>query len=53
MLGRSGLTRPLAVGSPAPDFELEATGGGRVALHDVLTRGPAALVFYPGDNTPG
>jgi len=53
MLGRSGLTRLLEVGASAPDFALEGTAGGPHALRDVLARGVAALVFYPGDNTPG
>jgi peroxiredoxin Q/BCP len=38
------------VGDPAPDFELEGTGG-RFRLSD--HRGErVALLFYPGDNTP-
>jgi peroxiredoxin Q/BCP len=52
MLGASG-EGPLAVGSPAPDFELEATGGGRIRLSALLAEGPVALYFYPGDFTPG
>ncbi len=44
---------PLAVGSRAPDFELDATGGGRVRLSQLLADGPVALYFYPGDFTPG
>ena len=43
---------PLAVGELAPDFELEATGG-RVRMARLLERGPVALFFYPGNNTPG
>ncbi len=38
------------VGEPAPDFELEGTGG-RFKLSD--HRGErVVLLFYPGDNTP-
>ena len=45
---------PLAVGTTAPDFDLEATGGGgRVKLSALLAQGPVALFFYPGDFTPG
>jgi peroxiredoxin Q/BCP len=44
---------PLPVGAAAPDFDLEATGGGRVRLSALLAQGPVALFFYPGDFTPG
>jgi len=44
---------PLAVGTAAPDFELDATGGGRVRLSAALAEGAVALYFYPGDFTPG
>jgi len=44
---------PLPPGAAAPDFDLEATGGGRVKLSALLARGPVALFFYPGDFTPG
>jgi peroxiredoxin Q/BCP len=44
---------PLAVGEMAPDFELDATSGQRVRLSAALDRGPVALFFYPGNNTPG
>ncbi len=44
---------PLAVATTAPDFDLEATGGGRVRLSALLRQGPVALFFYPGDFTPG
>ncbi len=46
-------SEPLAPGTPAPDFDLEATGGGRVKLSAQLAQGPVALYFYPGDFTPG
>ena len=44
---------PLAVGAQAPHFDLEATGGQRIALQALLKQGPVALFFYPGNNTPG
>ena len=44
---------PLAVGTVAPDFDLDATGGTRVHLAALLAEGPVALYFYPGDFTPG
>ena len=34
-------------------FALEGTGGGPYRLAELLPRGPVALFFYPGDNTPG
>ena len=44
---------PLAVGDVAPDFELDATGAQKLRLSALLKRGPVALFFYPGNNTPG
>lgn len=35
-------------GDPAPDFELPSTNGDTVRLSDVLTEGPAVLVFFRG-----
>jgi peroxiredoxin Q/BCP len=46
-------SEPLAAGTPAPDFTLEATGGRLIHLADVLRQGPVALFFYPGNDTPG
>jgi peroxiredoxin len=43
----------LGVGVPAPDFELDATGGRRLRLSALLRKGAVALFFYPGNNTPG
>ena len=48
-----GTDEPLAVGAVAPDFELHATGVLRVKLSALLKKGPVALFFYPGNNTPG
>ncbi|MFQ5747648.1 MAG: hypothetical protein ACE5HF_10585 [Gemmatimonadota bacterium] len=39
---------PLGEGQVAPSFELESSAGGRVALGDVLARGPAVLTFFRG-----
>jgi len=43
----------LAIGSPAPGFTAAASDGSRYTLADVLKRTAAALIFYPGNNTPG
>lgn len=48
-----GADEPLAVGALAPDFALRATGGLAVRLSALLKKGPVALFFYPGNNTPG
>lgn len=48
-----GTDEPLPIGSKAPDFELDAAGGQRVRLSSLLKKGPVALFFYPGNNTPG
>lgn len=42
----------LAIGDTAPDFDLDADGGGRIALNDLMGK-PVVLYFYPKDNTPG
>ena len=47
------MTEPLAVGSTAPAFQAQASDGRTYALADLLKQGPVALVFYPGNNTPG
>jgi peroxiredoxin len=47
------VSEPLAVGSKAPPFKAEASDGKTYALEDVLKSAHAALVFYPGNNTPG
>ena len=43
----------LAIGSRAPTFEAAASDGKTYRLADLLRSGPVALVFYPGNNTPG
>jgi peroxiredoxin len=43
----------LRVGAPAPGFSARASDGQIYTLWDLLQRGPVALFFYPGNNTPG
>lgn len=43
----------LAIGTPAPMFELPATGGRTVRLSDYRDRHTVVLYFYPKDDTPG
>jgi peroxiredoxin len=47
------MSEPLPIGSKAPAFKAEASDGRTYALGDLLKHGPVALVFYPGNNTPG
>jgi peroxiredoxin Q/BCP len=42
----------VSVGAPAPDFDLPADGGGRVAL-SALRGKTVVLYFYPKDDTSG
>ena len=41
---------PLSEGDPAPDFDLPASGGGRVGL-SALRGHKVVLYFYPKDDT--
>ena len=43
----------LAIGARAPAFQAAASDGRTYALADVLKTKHVALVFYPGNNTPG
>ena len=43
----------LALGSKAPAFTAPASDGQTYRLADVLKAKHVALVFYPGNNTPG
>ncbi|KST61006.1 alkyl hydroperoxide reductase [Methylobacterium sp. GXS13] len=43
---------PLSEGDPAPDFDLPASGGGRIAL-SALRGHKIVLYFYPKDDTSG
>jgi len=42
----------LAVGMEAPDFDLAADGGERIALSGLRGK-PVVVYFYPKDDTPG
>jgi peroxiredoxin len=42
----------LAIGDPAPDFDLATDGGGRASLSDFKGR-KLVLYFYPKDDTTG
>jgi peroxiredoxin len=43
----------LAVGTKAPAFTARASDGQTYVLADLLKTTHVALVFYPGNNTPG
>ena len=47
------MSDPLPIGSKAPPFSAPASDGKTYALADLLKQGDVALVFYPGNNTPG
>jgi peroxiredoxin len=47
------MSDPLPIGSRAPAFRAEASDGKTYSLADVLKAQHVALVFYPGNNTPG
>ncbi len=47
------MSEPLSVGSKAPAFAATASDGKTYTLADVLKMQHVALVFYPGNNTPG
>lgn len=47
------MSDPLAIGSQAPAFAAPASDGKTYRLAELLQHGPVALVFYPGNNTPG
>jgi len=47
------MSEVLEIGSVAPTFEAAASDGKTHRLSDVLRRTHVALVFYPGNNTPG
>ena len=51
-IGRKEGTMPLSEGDPAPDFDLPASGGGRIAL-SALKGHKVVLYFYPKDDTSG
>ena len=43
----------LQLGEMAPGFEAEASDGKRYTLAGMLARSNVALIFYPGNDTPG
>jgi len=43
----------LAVGAKAPALAAAASDGRTYKLADLLKAGHVALIFYPGNNTPG
>ena len=43
----------LRIGDEAPRFRAAASDGATYNLGDVLAAKHVALVFYPGNNTPG
>lgn len=47
------MSEVLAVGSKAPAFTATASDGKSYSLAEVLKKSSVALIFYPGDNTPG
>ena len=47
------MSDPLPIGTKAPPFSAPASDGKTYALADLLKQGAVALVFYPGNNTPG
>ena len=47
------MSEPLPIGSKAPPFTAPASDDRTYALADLLKQGPVALIFYPGNNTPG
>jgi peroxiredoxin len=47
------MSEPLPIGSKAPAFSAPASDGRSYGLGDLLQIGPVALIFYPGNNTPG
>jgi peroxiredoxin len=47
------MSDPLPIGTKAPSFAAPASDGRTYALADLLQQGAVALVFYPGNNTPG
>ena len=43
----------LTVGAKAPGFTAQASDGRTYKSADLVKSGLVALVFYPGNNTPG
>ncbi|HEX4601478.1 MAG TPA: redoxin family protein [Gemmatimonadales bacterium] len=47
------MTDLLQVGTPAPAFTARASDDQTYTLAEVLKTRHVALIFYPGNNTPG
>ena len=47
------MSDPLEQGNTAPTFTAAASDGRTYALSELLGGGHVALVFYPGNDTPG
>lgn len=47
------MSEPLAVGAKAPAFTAAASDDRTYKSGDLLKTGHVALIFYPGNNTPG
>ncbi|PYP15616.1 MAG: hypothetical protein DMD52_10105 [Gemmatimonadetes bacterium] len=47
------MTDPLPLGSKAPAFKAQASDGKTYSLTEALKSKHVALVFYPGNDTPG
>ena len=47
------MSDPVAVGTKAPAFAAPASDGRTYKSADLLKAGHVALIFYPGNNTPG
>ena len=47
------MSDPLTEGTRAPAFSAAASDGRTYVLADVLEHRHVALIFYPGNNTPG
>jgi len=47
------MSDPLPIGSRAPAFSAPGSDERSYSLAELLKSGAVALVFYPGNNTPG
>ncbi len=47
-VGLEARSEPVAVGQPAPFFELESVGGDRLSLQSLQGRQPLVLIFFRG-----
>ena len=49
----TGMSELLEIGAPAPRFVASASDGKTYRLADLLKTQHVALIFYPGNDTPG